>query len=139
MKVYNCKVELFDETNIAYCDIRQRLQKHKISVPPLSKSLLKRFDYWVSKEKLKEREDLELLGLCLYDLLLPPDSDVRADFESDYDLVTDSPGSRLRLTLVFHDKAGELASYPWEFLLMPARARTAEKRKRDPFFLAGQR
>src|SRR6266496_3924469 len=139
MKVYNCKIELLDETKIAYWDIRKRRSMVNISVSPLTKQLLKRFNYWISKEKLREREDLELLGLCLYDLLLPPGSDVRDDFESDFDLIIDSPGSRLRLTLVFHEEAGELANYPWEFLLMPARSRTQEKRKRDSFFLAGQK
>src|SRR5262245_11753414 len=124
MKVYNCAIELLNETEVAYRDIRKRQETDKISVSSLDKQLLRRFNYWVSNEKLRERDDLELLGLCLYDLLLPPGSKVRDNFESDYDWIIDTPNSRLRLTLVFHEKAGELANYPWEFLLMPARPKS---------------
>lgn len=139
MKVYNCSIELLTETKVSYRDIKKREETETISVSPLTKQLLRRFNYWIGKQKLTERDDLELLGLCLYDLLLPPGSKVRDNFESDYDFIIDMPNTRLRLTLVFHEQAGELANYPWEFLLMPARLKTHEKLKRDAFFLAGQK
>jgi len=140
--VFNCKLELIDEENVVYHDIQKKARPDKIQVSDLAKQLLKRFNYWVSENKLDERADLELLGMYLYDLLLPPESNIRQEFESNYDFITGdevAPGSRLRLTLVFHKEAGELANYPWEFLYLPFRPRTLDKKKRDGFFLAGQK
>jgi hypothetical protein len=110
-----------------------------INVDSLTRQLLKRFNYWISKDKLNESEDLKLLGLYLYNVLLPIDSIPRQQLESDYDLVKRTTDGRLRLTLVFHKEAGELANYPWEFLYMPARERTVDKPRREGFFLAGQK
>ena len=122
-----------------YHDISNVRRPGKIRATDLDKKLLSRFNYWVSNDKLRERDDLELLGLCLYDLLFPPGSNIRDEFEGNYDLITRQEGSRLRLTLVFHKEAGELANYPWEFLYLPPRLRTAEKSNREGFFLAGQK
>lgn len=142
MPVFTCKLELKDEENVVYHDIHKTPRPGKIQVSDLAKQLLKRFNYWVSENKLDERADLELLGMYLYDLLLPPGSNIRQEFESNYDFITGdevSPGSRLRLTLVFHKEAGELANYPWEFLYLPSRPKTLNIKKRDGFFLAGQK
>lgn len=137
--VYTAKVELKNEQEVIYHDISKFKRYGTIQVTETTKKLLSRFNSWISTDKLNERADLELLGLCLYDLLFPPKSDIRDEFEGNYDLVTQHKGSRLRLTLVFHEEAGELANYPWEFLYLPPRARTPEKSKRDGFFLAGQK
>jgi len=137
--VYTCKIELKNNEDIVYHDISNVPRQGKIVVTDLNKKLLSRFNYWVSNDKLNERGDLELLGLCLYDLLFPPKSNIRDEFEGNYDLVTRQEGSRLRLTLIFHDDAGELANYPWEFLYLPPRPRTPDKPRRDGFFLAGQK
>jgi len=139
MEVENCTIELLSDTEVAYRNIYGKRETEAISVSPLTKKLLERFNYWISNQKLKERNDLELLGLCLYDLLLPPGSKVREDFEMEYDYIIRGPNRRLRLTLVFHEEAGELANYPWEFLMMPPRLGAPNKPKRDPFFLAGQK
>ena len=107
MPVFTCKLELKDEENVVYHDIHKTPRPGKIQVSDLAKQLLKRFNYWVSENKLDERADLELLGMYLYDLLLPPGSNIRQEFESNYDFITGdevSPGSRLRLTLVFHKR-----------------------------------
>ncbi|HEX9941971.1 MAG TPA: CHAT domain-containing protein [Thermoanaerobaculia bacterium] len=138
MKVYNCKLELQDEERVVYHDIQGRLRHGEIRLGELTKQLLRRFNYWVSKDKLDERDDLVLLGLYLYNLL---PAKIRQEFESDYDFITgkEPSGSRLRLTLIFHKEAGELANYPWEFLYMPPRPKTQDRSKRDGFFLAGQK
>jgi ribosomal protein L37AE/L43A len=140
MPVYTCKIELKNEEEVVYHDVFNKPRPGKIRVSELDKRLLRRFNYWVSSDRLNERDDLELLGLCLYDLLFPPQSDIRDEFEGNYDFVMrpDQKGSRLRLTLVFHKAAGELANYPWEFLYMPLRQKTPEKEERKGFFLAGK-
>jgi hypothetical protein len=112
-----------------------------ISINDLTRRILMRYNQWVSKDTLQERADLELLGLILYEIAFPVAADsnknIRKAFETDFgffqkDLKTARDNSRLRLTLIFHKNAQELANYPWEFLFMPTGAE-------EGFFLAGQR
>lgn len=110
-----------------------------ITVDDFTRKLLQRFDYWISKDKLDEKDDLKLVGECLYNTLLPKGSQIRKQFEADYDLihrevVHEKRNIRLLLTLVFRKEASELADYPWEFLYMPSR----KDPQREGFFLAGQ-
>jgi CHAT domain-containing protein len=138
---YRCVLEVSDKQQdqytVAYMSITRIKSVAKIRVDDLTTRVLKRFDYWIDKYKLDEKNDLQLVGEYLYNILLPNGSDVRIQFEADYDL-THSQTNRMLLTLVFREKAEELAKYPWEFLYMPARLRTDEKPKREGFFLAGQ-
>lgn len=142
MTVFNCKLTVEDENRVIYTAVNETTHVADIEVDELTRQLLRRFSEWIGKDKLNDSEDLKLLGLFLYNVLLPAGSATRKQLESDYDfvknLVKSKAAGRLRLTLVFHRKAGELANYPWEFLYMPPGEKQIDRPRRDGFFLAGQ-
>ena len=135
--VVEVKVKQRDQFKITYTRVSGTQVDAMRPIDDLTTKLLQRFDYWIEYEKLNEKSDLQLVGEYLYDILFPNLSEIRREFEADYDMVH-RLGDRLLVTLVFRKEAEELAKYPWEFLHMPARPREGEKPKRDGFFLAGQ-
>ncbi len=119
--------------SVAYTSITNIEKRSTIRFDELTARVLDRFDYWIDKYKLDEKDDLQLVGEYLYNVLVPDGSEIRSQFEADYDYIH-GQRNRMLLTLVFRDKGEELAKYPWEFLYMPLR----RKPKREGFFLAGQ-
>ncbi len=107
---------------------------------------VERLNRWIGTHRATcEREDLRALGLHLYRILFngplktDPTKTVAQVFEQTYhdfreDLKKPHAGDlRMRLTLVFEAAVDDLASYPWEFLFVPAPS------ERDGFFLTGER
>src|ERR1700758_1686052 len=99
--VYNCKIEVKSEQHVVYWDIYGTDRPGTICLEKLDEDVLNRFNYWITKERLTERGDFELLWRYLYDILFPPGSNQRKDLENNYDFLKGS-GSRLRLSLIFH-------------------------------------
>jgi len=138
VNIHKCKLALEDKTKVVYTGVNGVPNSAMIVVDALTRQLLTRFNHWISRDKFDESDDLKLVGVYLYNVLLPDGSVIRQQFEGDYDLIKKTD-DRLRLTLEFHKGAGELANYPWEFLYMPLRESTPDKKKREGFFLAGQK
>ena len=67
--------------------------------------------------KVCRREELQVLGHHLYDLLLQ--GEVRTFFEKALDRVP--PGERMRVQLTFEESAAEFSGLPWEYMWSPAR------------------
>ncbi len=135
MADFNCKLALENDHTIVYTAANgQPLPATKITLDDLTKMLLNRFNYWVGEDKHCDRDDLELLGRFLYNVLLPsdPDTNLRNSFEADYRffLRQKTGNDRFRVTLELHEEARELAKYPWEFLFTTLS---------DGFFLAGEK
>jgi hypothetical protein len=93
---------------------------------PLHKNLIAIFDRWLREKKISRRQELAGLGSLLYQSLF--DDDVGRFFKQSLDSVTGS--DRLRLQLVFHQAAADLAGVPWEFLYYP------DRESQRGFFLA---
>ena len=75
--VYNCKIEVKSEQHVVYWDIYGTDRPGTICLEKLDEDVLNRFNYWITKERLTERGDFELLGRYLYDILFPPGSNQR--------------------------------------------------------------
>jgi hypothetical protein len=84
---------------------------------PLHKDLIAIFDRWLREKKISRRQELAGLGSLLYQSLF--DDEVGRFFKQSLDSVTGS--DRLRLQLVFHQPAADLAGVSWEFLYYPDR------------------
>ncbi len=73
-------------------------------------------------KRLTQREEFELLGSCLFDLLFT--GEVRETVKRWLGDIFDAPGAGespfLRIVLQFSQKAGEIAELPWEFLHIPS-------------------
>ena len=72
MQIHNCKIEIVDDENVVYHNVKESPYEAPILVNGLTRELLKRWDQWVGNDRLNEREDLVLLGLHLYNILFPP-------------------------------------------------------------------
>jgi hypothetical protein len=129
MADFEVKFSMAHDGLVEYTAQNRMPYKAPIVLDDLTRLLLKRFDHWVGvKDTHYEREDLEILGRVLYQLLLPQrsprggDRSLRTLFEADYTQFLRQPASpadRFRLTLEIHEKASTLAQYPWEFLFIP--------------------
>lgn len=131
---YECTISILNDAKVAYTAPNQVRYEAAIELDELWKRLVKRFNEWIGKDRIKDREDLEIFGTLLYSILLPSSPyDIRKHFESDYTLFlrNKSGNDRFRVTLELHRDAQELCTYPWEFLYMP--------QENGGFFLAGER
>lgn len=101
-----------------------------------------RLKFWVANdEQYCDRDLLTTLGWHLYNIVFDPErskdgtAGVKESFEATYKAFLaqsrNNADLRLRLSLIFHKGAEELASYPWEFLYKPDSPRG--------FFFAGER
>ncbi len=137
MKYIDCTLTIRDNKNIEYVDHYKRDALGEIRIDDLTLKTIKRLKHWVDRDEHCNRQDLEILGEQLYNLIFStvnPEKKmtVREAFERTFDVFEEEKqkGSdqRLRLFLVFHKEAVDWASYPWEFLFMPRNA--------EGFFLA---
>lgn len=140
---YRCKLHIQDENTIKYTDTFFEKKEFigEVLKDELIRKTVDRFNYWVENhDKNCKREDLEILGMHLYNILFDKENrgqgmSVREAFETTYNnfekAQAENPDARLRLVLIFEKKARTLASYPWEFIFMPT--------KPKGFFLAGQK
>lgn len=151
MDCTECRLLVLDGNTIHYDDDREPEVKkgwiwgdswEETLNRELSAITIKRLNHWVATyESFFQREDLQLLGQHLYEILFR-DKQIRKTFETTYrwfekrraDRVSDAE-MRLRLRLDFKKPALELASYPWEFLFMPRDKRGDVETA--GFFLAG--
>lgn len=120
-------------------DIRYRREKNEhvsgpLGADPLLRGTVRLLNRWVAAYDHCGRDELTLLGRCLYAIAFggsSAPSPLRRAFEDSYELhrksLRDTP---FRLRLDIRREAGELGRYPWEFLFMP--------RPEGGFFLAGQ-
>lgn len=145
----DCRLEIIDESEIFYDDDYQNKALGKVQDDELIRSTVERFVYWIDKfgdpvEQRCKGEDLQILGLHLYNLLFDKESrknpegetvSIRKCFERAYrNFEVDRknhPDIRLRVILKFHQQADQLASYPWEFIRVPWQP--------ESFFLAGKK
>ncbi|MEN8654161.1 CHAT domain-containing protein [Streptomyces sp. 21So2-11] len=126
-------------------DILYRREQNKHVRGPLGGSALLRetvnmLNRWVAEYEHCRRDELTLLGRCLYAIAFGEDSDDTADgapllrraFEETYELHrTTLRSTTFRLRLIVRREALELGCYPWEFLFMP-------RAEGSGFFLAGE-
>lgn len=149
----DCQLEIRNGSEVWYSDDYQSSAVGTVMDDELIHNTVERFVYWIDKfgdptlqvEQRCNKEDLETLGLHLYNLLFDREVrenprtgervSVRGCFERaiknfEADRKRDG-GLRLRLILKFHQEADKLASYPWEFLRVP--------RGRESFFIAGKK
>jgi len=134
---FNCTLSLINNQKVTYTAINRTQFEAEIVLDDLSRRLVERLSALAGMDRC-ERVDLELLGQLLYRVLLPvgdggPNQDLRKQLESDYAFFVENRkgNDRFRVTLELHQKASELARFPWEFLFMP----TPE----GGFFLAGEK
>jgi hypothetical protein len=133
MKYVDCTVTIEDDARASYTDSYGKSEQDAVLSDELVDLAIERVRYWINTNACG-REDLALLGRCLYKLLFH--DKMRKHFESTFlafkrELEQD-PDARLRLILVFDRKAKELAKLPWEFIFMPSGDDKG-------FFLAGER
>jgi hypothetical protein len=138
IKYVDCNLTILDEERTEYRDdfrstpICGRIRDEQ-SGDSLERDTIECLNGWVASDQDLTRDHLELLGRHLYYLLF--DDALRDAFEQSYQGFKNlsNKNARLRLVLAFHEKAKELASYPWEFLFMP-------KRGNEPgFFLCAEK
>jgi hypothetical protein len=133
MGYVDCKLTIKDREKIEYEDDYGRKVEGTVLQDELPRMTVERFNHWVANYEDKcKREDLQILGMHLYALLF--NEDLKTQFERTYDVFEkqkqNNADLRLRLILIFHETARELAAYPWEFIFM--------QRKPKGFFLAGE-
>lgn len=139
---YRCELHIQDENTINYTDtLLDGEYTGEVLKDELIRKTVDRFNYWVENhDKNCKREDLEILGMHLYNILFDKENrgqgmSVKDAFETTYkafkNAQADNPDARLRLVLIFDKKARNLASYPWEFIFMPT--------KPQGFFFAGEK
>jgi len=147
----DCRVVIRKASRVEYSDDYHNTAVGEILDNPLIRSTVDRFVYWIDKfgdpvEQRCKGEDLQILGLHLYNLLFDEESrllpngkgkkiSVRECFQQAYQLFEDDKKKddslRLRVILTFDQDSDDLAAYPWEFLRVPW--------KPESFFLAGKK
>src|SRR6266516_622459 len=147
----DCRLEILDDENVKYSDDYEGKAVGRVLPDELTRDTVERFIDWVENygdpnlEQRCKKEDLQILGLHLYNLLFDRESredpetkefgSVRKSFEKAVTLFEKDRKNysdlRLRVILTFHKAADQLAAYPWEFIRMPW--------KPDSFFLAGKK
>jgi hypothetical protein len=117
---------------------------------------VERLNHWVNyslkmqeqgfKERLYNIQDLQVIGLNLYQILFNDDN-IRQRFISAYKRFDDGyrqekannpatdPDLRMRLRLIFEKEAESLGKLPWEFLFVPG----DENDIKTGFFFSGQK
>ena len=135
-----CKLSFDNDNQVTYLSITRNPVPHTIVIDALTRETIDRFKYWAANYPAQfKRDDLRVLGLHLYNMIFPPDSDIRKEFEQDYKYFNEKLAEgkkkgeehRLRVTLVFNKDARALADYPWEFLYVPLGGKG--------FFMAGEK
>jgi hypothetical protein len=121
MQAIDCKLTILDGEDVEYLDSLGREAEGKVLRDDLTMLTIDRVSHWVANyDTYCRREDLRLLGLCLYTVLF--NGAVREEFEKTYNVFKEQKANdkslRLRLSLVFHKKAKDLPTYPWEFICM---------------------
>ena len=97
----------------------------KLALDPTRRQVVELFEEWLREGKIGKRRELKVLGTLLYEAIFTGDvgnffKRKLADFEKSLkDERKLSPEKRLRVELVFRQKAQDLARLPWEFLFCP--------------------
>jgi CHAT domain len=130
-EIVTCTMTLLDTTTVVYeDDLTDTRTPGEVDPDRLRRDTREWFADWVArKEQVCERHEVELLGRHLYETLFR--GKVRQEFEKRIDFVRKRADSRLRLQLIFHEGAKELARLPWEFLYL-------DRGDGDERFLAGE-
>jgi hypothetical protein len=134
---FECRLELCGHGKVRYHDNRHLKVEFDATVD--DDALRKATTHWLSRS-LRERADfctregLSLLGRHLYEMVFRDDIDKAFQetftvFEKE---VNDQRPQRLRLMVVFHPDAEDLADLPWEFLYF-------HKRDGTGAFLSGEK
>ncbi|MGK3208487.1 CHAT domain-containing protein [Amycolatopsis sp. MEPSY49] len=135
-----CRLEFLSDDEVQYQDWAQREASGEID----RSGLLWRTTEWLcsyleDRGDACKRTEIELLGRHLYELAFDASqrqgrNAVRECFEASFeafDKLRDEQTTRLRIELVFHQKAELLSQLPWEFLFKPGTSGTG-------VFLAGR-
>jgi hypothetical protein len=151
METYECILKIEDEENIHYKDNLQNECRGKVRLDELTRLTINSFFNWIKNyNEHLTGEDFKAFGIHLYNILFDnnpyeyghesgvKNKSVRSEFEKTFEVfINDAEKNdsiRLKLRLIFLDKAKNLAKYPWEFLCMPF-----ERNKKTNYtFLAGQ-
>ncbi|MDJ0753932.1 MAG: CHAT domain-containing protein [Ardenticatenaceae bacterium] len=139
MEQFVCKISLLNlpgqnKIRITYTSLTDSVFVEDFELSALQLQTIKRLNHWINKEESCDRDDLSLIGRHLYNLLFPPQSQIRKMFEENYSyfIRTKKIDSRLRIVLIFQENiASQIANFPWEFLY--------KEEGKLGFFLAGQK
>ena len=99
-----------------------------VRIDPLRQRIINIFSGWLADGKITRREELVILGSCLYEILF--DAEISKEFKSEFDRLQTQPSTVLRLMLEFETTARELAELPWEYIYYP------DSGREKGFFLA---
>ena len=132
MSHVDCTFTIYDQENVEYKAPFSNIVKGRLRQDELTRMTVERLNYWVEKQpEFCEKPELQLLGLYLYQILFDDEKIKEAfaitykEFDDNYKEekerlgLNQTPDMRLRVRLVFTEKARELAKWPWEFLYIP--------------------
>src|SRR5436305_4808939 len=90
--------------------------KGEVKVDNLRRDTIAIFEEWLSRGKVSQRRELEVLGRHLYEMVF--NGDVGKFFEK-YLEEAQKAKRRLVVRLSFGEEAADLADLPWEYLYKP--------------------
>jgi hypothetical protein len=105
--------------------------KDEVPQDPLRRKIVRILSRWLAEDLIKRREEIVLLGSCLYELLFSPELS-RAFLSALKG--AEKRSATLRVVLEFKPDARDLAEMPWEYIYCPDQP--TEKGK--GFFLAAR-
>lgn len=113
-----CTLTLEDTRRVTYQDnLTFTRIEGEVDQDRLRRDTREWFVDWVAhKDRMCERHEVQLLGRHLYETLFR--DKIREEFEKRIDYVRHHADRLLRLQLIFHENAKELARLPWEFLYL---------------------
>lgn len=145
MRHFDCTFTIYDQENVEYQGPFSPIVKGRLRQDELTRMTVERLNYWVDNQpEFCKKPELQLLGLYLYQFLFDDEKIKEAfaatykGFDDDYkkakkELRNRTPDMRLRVRLIFSEKARELARWPWEFLYIP------DPNIEHGFFFTGER
>src|SRR6266571_1906930 len=133
MSRFELMITVLNEQDILASTLDHAEGKGKVKLEPLQRETISIFEDWLSRGKISQRRELEVLGKYLYEALF--NGDVEKFFEeslNDARKVQDAGNGEVRLIvrLSFKEEAAKLADLPWEYLYYP------DKEDRRGFFLS---
>ncbi len=108
------RIVILDEKNVIAIPPDRPPQTGKVEMDLQKKKILRIFHSMLETNRIINREELEVFGSLLYEVLFK--GDIHTAFEKTYNDIQEQPDTCLRVVLEFKQEAQFLATLPWEFL-----------------------
>jgi CHAT domain len=125
-----CRVSVENSTQRWVLPVKSPPEKDEVPQDPLRRKVVRILSRWLAEDRIKTREEIVLLGSCLYELLF---SDKLSGVFLKALKNAQKRSATLRVILEFKPDARDLAEMPWEYIYCPD-----QTEKGKGFFLAAR-